>query len=377
MGPRSIRNRVVAIVSTLAIAVAGIAFLPAAPAPAACPTLAQGDTRWISAYTIGASGSNWAEVLTHYTGGSTATAEVLTLNGSPANTNHADITITCNSYHGFLYGISGVIEFSATIAANGNEVFGGQWGNGVIGGQFSSARVVNTSTVDDDLTTDSGTGATPSEPTQVSIVSPSVGTLSIDRGTASLPVVAGYQLLNQVVHITAPAATPGDPLVFTFVLDSTVVAGVPLAQLEVFRNGQLVGDCSAGAGTTATPDPCVEPRTLLAGGDVRVTVRTSAASSWTFGASTNLFGLRILNAGLTPAKLGQPYSATLFASGGTEPYKFKKLDKLPKGLKLKAKTGVISGTPKKVTGIFPLRVLVIDKAKPKRSASKIFFITVS
>jgi hypothetical protein len=39
---------------------------------------------------------------------------------------------------------------------------------------------------------------------------------------------------------------------------------------------------------SATPDPCVFLRETLAGGDIRLTVRTSAASTWNFGLSTGL-----------------------------------------------------------------------------------------
>ena len=55
---------------------------------------------------------------------------------------------------------------------------------------------------------------------------------------------------------------------------------------------------------------------------------------------------------------------------------FKKVGKLPKGLKPNAKTGVISRTPKKLTGTFSFTIRVTDskKPKPKRTTTRTFSI---
>ena len=82
---------------------------------------------------------------------------------------------------------------------------------------------------------------------------------------------------------------------------------------------------------------------------------------------------------LPAATRGQLYSATVIASGGTPtlPLKWKKVGKLPKGLKL-SKTGVISGTPKKLAGTFTFGVTVRDSAKAKQrvTATRTFSIVV-
>jgi hypothetical protein len=369
---------------TLALALAGVAIGPVAPAGAACPTMTAGD-HWLTAFTInGGNQSNWAEGEVLSVSGTKVTGRVLSLNGNPqppTNTSVADLV--CKDYEATITGLSGVppTKVNATLSDDGNEFSGGVWsvpGYPGYGGEFTSARVVDTGTGDGFATTDeNSTGATAAEPVHATVHSPVSGDLSIGVGSATgMVVVSGYQLLDQVVHISAPLATPADPHVFDFVLDITALQGKLPAQVKVFRNGVEVLPCSLTAGTSATPDPCLFARTPLAGGDVQFTVRTSRASSWTFGASSSLFGLRFLNSVVPTAKLGQAYSATLFAAGGTLPHKFKKLAKLPKGLKLKAKTGVISGTPK-LRGTFSLPVLLSDKAKPKRTSTRTFVIRVT
>ena len=64
-----------------------------------------------------------------------------------------------------------------------------------------------------------------------------------------------------------------------------------------------------------------------------------------------------------------PLSIALAASDGIAPYKWKKLTKLPTGLKLDSSTGVISGTPKKLRGTFSFTVQARYKTKlPKQPA---------
>ena len=73
--------------------------------------------------------------------------------------------------------------------------------------------------------------------------------------------------------------------------------------------------------------------------------------------------LGISSAPLPTATIKVPYSSTITASGGNPPYKWKvSSGKLPKGLRLKAGTGVISGTPNKHdSGTYTFTVKVVDK----------------
>ncbi len=81
-------------------------------------------------------------------------------------------------------------------------------------------------------------------------------------------------------------------------------------------------------------------------------------------------GLQVRSGILPAVTRGTPYSVQLNATGGSSPYKWKKVGKLPKGLKL-TKEGVIQGTPspKLAPGSYTIGVKVSDAEKPKQSAS--------
>jgi hypothetical protein len=81
--------------------------------------------------------------------------------------------------------------------------------------------------------------------------------------------------------------------------------------------------------------------------------------------------LKVETTALPVATRGHAYEAQLSAFGGKEPDKWKKLGKLPKGLKL-SKTGLLSGTPsvKLTAGEYTIEVSVSDSSKPKQSATR-------
>ena len=90
-------------------------------------------------------------------------------------------------------------------------------------------------------------------------------------------------------------------------------------------------------------------------------------------------GLQVETTSLPEATRGTAYSATLAVSGGTAPYKWKKVGKLPKGLKL-SKEGVLSGTPstKLAPGAYQVNVVATDSTKKlKRSGTATFTLTVN
>ena len=86
-------------------------------------------------------------------------------------------------------------------------------------------------------------------------------------------------------------------------------------------------------------------------------------------------GFFITNPAQLPISVvGRSYHQQLVTTGGNAPFKFKRIGKLPKGLKL-SKTGLISGTPR-VHGTSTFQVQVKDKSKPKKTDTQTFMIKV-
>jgi hypothetical protein len=82
---------------------------------------------------------------------------------------------------------------------------------------------------------------------------------------------------------------------------------------------------------------------------------------------------------LPSGAIGQPYSAALSASNGTQPYRWRVINqqgRLPRGLKINKSTGAIAGVPKKLTGTFSFTVEAKDSHRPKWKTTRRFSITV-
>jgi cysteine-rich repeat protein len=124
-----------------------------------------------------------------------------------------------------------------------------------------------------------GDGATASMPLQIALTSPNAGTVTI-APPATPQVPEGMEVLGFQLQIEAPDASVEDPLEIRLSVDASAIPpGIDPGRLDVTRDGVLIEDCSGAAGT-ASPDPCIESRTLLVDGDVEITVLTSHASLW-------------------------------------------------------------------------------------------------
>jgi hypothetical protein len=122
-------------------------------------------------------------------------------------------------------------------------------------------------------------GPTEEIPATASVETPNAGTVLLRVAEAASEAPAGFELLGIEIEIDAPAATTGDPLVLTFVIDSSLLPGDPNT-IVLQRDGVTVADCS-GAPGVASPDPCIQSRTVLGSGDFEIVVLSSHASLWT------------------------------------------------------------------------------------------------
>jgi hypothetical protein len=107
--------------------------------------------------------------------------------------------------------------------------------------------------------------------------------------------------------------------------------------------------------------------TLLIGDDEEENPVVRSGAAWVFAFTT---ALTVETNTLPEATPGVPYRAELAAGGGRLPYKWKKIGRFPKGLKL-TKTGLISGTPsrKLSPGERTLALKVTDANRTSATAS--------
>lgn len=128
------------------------------------------------------------------------------------------------------------------------------------------------------------TGATATEyvPVQTAVTVPTgvTGKLEVTAGpSGSAP--SGFDLFGTQVVVKAPLASATAPYVTTFTVDASHLESVLPADVQVFRNGVLVGNCTHAS--HAVPDPCVASRAAMSSGDAAITVRTSAFTTWALG----------------------------------------------------------------------------------------------
>jgi hypothetical protein len=141
----------------------------------------------------------------------------------------------------------------------------------------------------------------------------------------------------------APQAT-GGKAGYTWSLDAALPAGLTMDP----ASGEISGTPVA-AGTSA----------------LKLTVKDSLGLTSTVDFSLNVASrLLVTKRPLVAAKVGHAYRVTLRATGGVAPRRWRILGGLPgflpRGLKLNARTGQITGTPRQA-GTFRLRIQVGDK----------------
>jgi hypothetical protein len=301
------------------------------------------------------------------------------LGQSVLNPNDAIVGVRAVGSCSFSAVVGGVVTIDGTVAA-GEQEMSGAWAYGTFTGSWRVGRVTDSaSTTGTSLSTDeTASGVSASDPVNTTVESPNSGLIEIDEALSTGGSVSGYSILGTIVRITAPAASAADPLELHFDVHNSVLNSAT-GPIVLFRNGVAIPLC-LGATPPITSDPCVSAVTGITDG-IRFTVLTSQASMWFLGFEKPKV-LEIVSDKLLNAKLGEQYSKTLVATNTVGLAKWKKLTKLPKGLKLDRKTGVLSGVPKKVSGTFTFKLAIIDKVKVKGSPAtktvveKTFTLTV-
>lgn len=153
-------------------------------------------------------------------------------------------------------------------------------------------------------------------------------------------------------------------ILLSWVMTNTLLASIATAPVTFTLNngGSYVWNplnwwqvqCLGGTGGTLPPP--VTPTPSPGGGPVALTITTAS---------------------LQDGVMGQAYSQTLGAGGGTTPYQWSVTSgTLPTGLVLNPATGAISGTPTAL-GTFMFSVMVRDASSPAGSATRNFTVTIT
>jgi LPXTG-motif cell wall-anchored protein len=128
---------------------------------------------------------------------------------------------------------------------------------------------------------DESDGATADDPVETDVTVPAGGEVTITEGEITADDPSGFTLFGQQVDIDAPEGTPADPLTIVFTIDASMLNGVDIADVSIFRDEAAVSDCTGDA-FDDEEDVCVESRETLEDGDGEIAISAVHASSWNF-----------------------------------------------------------------------------------------------
>jgi len=200
-------------------------------------------------------------------------------------------------------------------------------------------------------------------------------TYSANSGVVSVTQTAGvtFQPLGQAISFTSTSPSQsvvGGP---AYVVSAT--GGASGNPVTFSIDSSSTSGCHISGATVSFVSPSGTCKI-----DANQAGNTQYAAATQVQQSFNVAAVVITTTALPAGIIGQPYSATLSASGGNPPYTWKRIGSLPKGLKL-SKFGSISGTPKTkaVTTSFTIEVLdhKVGKPKTQNTAMAPFTITIS
>jgi subtilisin family serine protease len=197
---------------------------------------------------------------------------------------------------------------------------------------------------------------------------------TLNNGTS---VTVNVAALPPLIVPTLVTLNPGGQTAFLVTLGSPAPAGgvtVTLASSNPSVVAINVGSVAFPAGQTGNSIP----RLLgIGGGTATVTASAPGYASGTTTVQVGSAALTITTGSLASGFAGTPYSQTLTASGGTQPYLWSQLaGTLPAGLLLNAATGQISGTPTAAVTNTPLVFQVSDSSTPVQKVSVVLTLTI-
>jgi uncharacterized repeat protein (TIGR01451 family) len=189
--------------------------------------------------------------------------------------------------------------------------------------------------------------------------SKATSTLSLVKSTSSSSFTSAGQTLNYSYKVTNTG--------------TTTLSSVSVSDNKVALVSCPSGSLAPGAQETCTGSYTVTQADVNNGGVTNTATAHAASPPSNSPVSSNTSSVTVAYSGITittssplpTLTLGQPYSVTLTESGATNPKKihWTATNGLPKGLRLKAKSGVLSGTVKAKTigpGTYPLIIQLTD-----------------
>lgn len=182
-----------------------------------------------------------------------------------------------------------------------------------------------------------------------------------------------------------------DTETLTVVVRSAVVVKsppVPSSEVGVPFQLQLTVSGGTGSGYTLTPTGTLPPGvTMDADGTIfgtpttagryafAVTATDTESRTATYPAIINVAAkLDVVTRRLRPGKVGKLYRAKLVSLGGVQPKLWKVKGRLPRGVRLDRKLGVLKGIPTKA-GTYRITVEVTDALKVKSTQSLVLVVT--
>jgi uncharacterized protein YjdB len=218
-----------------------------------------------------------------------------------------------------------------------------------------------------------------SSSTGVATISTAGLATGVAAGTSSISAVQGAvsgstTLTVQATPVTLQSivVTPANPTILTGATQQFTATGTYSDGSAQNITGQVTWTSSDISVATITTSGLVT--------GVSVGTSSISATQGTVSGSTTLTvqipPLTITTTSLPPGKVGNWYSRTLGASGGTKPYNWSIAGgSLPPGLSLNAGTGVISGTPT-TSGLYSFTAQVTDASSPVQTATRALSIRI-